>query len=78
MTLKALPWDFIIFVASLSGLIVSGQWIPYGWLAAASLQSVWITFGLITGQRWFIASGLLFAGFSYLNYRKARRILASK
>lgn len=59
-------------MVGVGGLIISGQWLPWGWLAnAATIQPIYFAYGLVTRQRGFCVSSVIYCAFSLWNFQHA-------
>lgn len=61
-------WSWILCFTGWGGLLIAGQWHPWGWLLGASVQFIYIGYGLITQQYGFILSGLGYLAISLWNF----------
>jgi hypothetical protein len=58
------------------GLLIVGRKKTWGWLFLVAVQTMWIIYGVTTGQYGFIASGVGFAllnGWNWVKWRRADR-----
>lgn len=65
-------WSWVLTAFGLTGLLLAGRDVWWGWLVNLCAQSVWFAYGALTGQPGFMVSALLYGVAYALGARRAR------
>ena len=63
-------WSWLLTAVGVTGLLVAGSRSKWGWAIGISAQSLWIAYGLSTGQMGFVASAAVYGAMYVRNFLK--------
>lgn len=63
-------WSWLLTAVGVTGLLVAGSKSKWGWAIGLSAQSLWIAYGVTTGQTGFIVSAAVYGSMYVRNFLK--------
>lgn len=65
-------WGLVLF--GVAGTFLAGRGVSWGWLLLASLQPLWISYAVLTGQYGFIVGAVAYGAAQMNGFLRSRRV----